>query len=517
MRKVRNLVLVLGDQLDLKSPAFDGFDRGSDMVWMAEVVEESEYVWSHKVRIAVFLSAMRHFRDELRRRGFPLDYHLLDAPGNKGSFSAELERSVRRYRPERLVVVQPGEFRVLRSLQDAAGRLGLELDVLEDCCFLCTRDEFAEHVASRKALLFENFYHLMRRKLGVLVKAGKPVGGKWNYDAENRKSFPAEGPGGVPQPKGFAPDDVTRGVIDLVNRRFAEHPGRLDRFDFPVTARQARAALDDFIENRLGLFGRYEDAMWTGEPFLYHSRLSSVLNLHLLDPRDVYAAAVSAYEAGGVPLNSAEAFVRQVIGWREYIRGVYWQFMPDYERMNFFDADLPLPGFYWTGETDANCLRHVLTQTLEYGFAHHIQRLMVAGLFALLAGVDPHEVHRWFLAIYVDAVEWAEMPNVLGMSQFADGGLMASKPYAAGGRYIKKMSNYCQGCRYNPQAKTGDDACPFTVCYWDFLMRNRAKLSKNTRMALQLRNLDRYGKAEMSAIRKKADEVRTEMVQPVYG
>jgi deoxyribodipyrimidine photolyase-related protein len=337
----------------------------------------------------------------------------------------------------------------------------------------------------------EFFYREMRQRTGVLMQDGQPVGGAWNFDADNRKSFGKAGPGLVPRPISFAPDATTRGVLELVRQTFPTHPGTLDSFNWPVTRGDAQRALADFITHRLPLFGAYEDAMWTGEPWLYHSRLSAALNLKLLNPREVMAAAEQALRQEKAPLAAVEGFIRQILGWREYVRGIYWQFMPGYLELNELRANQPLPPFYWTGDTDLNCLRQVIGQTLEFGYAHHIQRLMVTGLFALLLGVKPRAVHEWYLAMYVDAVEWVELPNVLGMSQYADGGGMASKPYVATGKYIQRMSNYCAGCRYDPAQATGERACPFTTWYWDFLLRHEKLLATNQRMTLQLKNLAR--------------------------
>ncbi|UCD58721.1 MAG: cryptochrome/photolyase family protein, partial [Candidatus Hydrogenedentota bacterium] len=444
----------------------------------------------------------------LRENGIPVVYHSIDDPKNEGTFGSELRRAVLRLKPEKLIVVEPGEWRVRNDLLETARELGLMLDIRPDRHFVCSTEEFSGHVSARRRLLMEFFYREMRRKTGVLMDHDKPVGGKWNYDRQNRKSFSRQGSGNVPMPKSFPPDATTREVIAAVKQKFSDHPGGLDNFDWPVTPRQAQEALDDFVENRLLLFGPYQDAMWAGEPYLYHSRLSSALNLKLLDPRDAVATAVRALDKGSAPLNSVEGFIRQILGWREYVRGVYWHFMPEYAGRNRLDANLPLPWFYWTAETEMNCLHSCIAQTLQYGFAHHIQRLMVTGLFALLLGVDPHEVHRWYLAIYVDAVEWVELPNTLGMSQFADGGLMATKPYAASGAYIDRMSNYCTSCRYQPASRSGEDACPFTVLYWDFLMRNERELNRNPRMGIQLSHLRRLNRTERSSIRRHAEIVK---------
>jgi deoxyribodipyrimidine photolyase-related protein len=514
---VRNLVLVLGDQLDRRGSAFDGFDPAQDAVWMAEVAEESTHVWTHKARIAVFLAGMRHFRDSVRAEGIRVDYTELAAKPRArepGSLAAALTASLAalgktEQSPERLVMVEPGEWRVREALGAVASAAGLPLEIRTDRHFFTTIDDFATHAAGRKQLRLEYFYRPLREKFGVLMDDGEPAGGQWNYDAENRGAFPKAGPGQLPAPRRFEPDQVTRGVLKLVAARFAAHPGRLDAFDWPVTPADARAALDDFLEHRLANFGRYQDAIWTGEPWLWHSRLSQAMNMKLLDPRDVVAGAERAWRSGRVPLEAAEGFIRQVLGWREYVRGIYWHFMPEYLDRNALGAEASLPGFYWTGETEMNCLRDAVAQTLDFGYAHHIQRLMVTGLFAMLFGVNPQEVHRWYLAVYVDAVEWVELPNTLGMSQFADGGVMASKPYCATGAYIDRMSNACKGCRYDPKRATGPDACPFTTLYWDFLARHEKLLAKNQRMTMQLKNLGRKDAADLRAIRRQADDLRS--------
>jgi deoxyribodipyrimidine photolyase-related protein len=354
----------------------------------------------------------------------------------------------------------------------------------------------------------EFFYREMRRRYGVLMAGAQPEGGEWNYDSENREAFGKQGPGLAPAPVSFLPDALTQQVLDEVGEMFEQHPGQLEHFDWPLTPGQAEQALQDFLDNRLPDFGRFQDAMWTAQPYLYHSRLSLALNLKLIHPRRVIAAAEDRYRAGQAPLAAVEGFIRQILGWREYVRGVYWLHMPGYAAMNALDAHQPLPRFYWTGDTDMQCLRAVIRQTLEYGYAHHIQRLMVTGLFALLWSVEPRQVHEWYLAMYVDAVEWVELPNTLGMSQYADGGIMASKPYAATGKYIQRMSNYCTGCRYDPAVSTGDRACPFTTLYWDFLLRHEERLHANPRMLMQVRNLARLSPEQRTKIQFQAEKLR---------
>ncbi len=505
---MRHLVVVLGDQLDLHAAAFDGFDVARDAVWMAEVTEESTHVWSSQPRTVMFLAAMRHFALALRAAGRTLHYAPLDDPATHGSLQAQLRADIERLRPTGLVMTAPGDWRVLQAIKGVAQAQGLPLEVREDRHFYGSAREFAAHARGRKTLRMEYFYRDMRKRHGVLMHGDEPEGGQWNFDADNREAFGAAGPGAVPPRAVFEPDALTREVIALVEKRFGTHPGRLDGFAWPVTRAQALVALQRFLTERLPLFGRYQDAMWPGEPWLYHAHLAAALNLKLLNPREVVDAAVAAYRAGAAPLAGVEGFVRQILGWREYVRGIYWTRMPGYVELNALDAREDLPAWYWTGDTEMACLRDAITQTLQHGYAHHIQRLMVTGLYALLLGVQPQQVHAWYLAVYVDAVEWVELPNTLGMSQYADGGLMASKPYVATGRYIQRMSPHCQGCRYDPAQRTGEKACPFTTLYWDFLMRHEAMLAGNPRMALQVKNVARLDEAQREAIRDRARTLR---------
>ena len=508
MSELRTLVVVLGDQLALDAAAFDGFDPAQDAVWMAEVAEESTHVWSGKPRIALFLAAMRHFARALRNEGRPLHYRSLDDAGNRGSLAAELQATIKELKPRRLVMTAPGDWRVWQSLGAVAEAAGLALEICEDRHFYTTVREFSAYARGRQALRLEYFYREQRRRHGVLMNDGQPEGGRWNFDADNREAFGPGGPVEVPARASFAPDALTREVIALVNARFAQHPGNLDSFAWPVTREKALLSLQSFIEERLPLFGRYEDAMWPGEPWLYHSHLSAALNLKLLNPREVVHAAEAAYHTGRAPLRSVEGFIRQILGWREFVRGIYWTQMPGYSERNALDAQQALPAWYWTGQTDMACLREALLQTLRHGYAHHIQRLMVTGLFTLLLGVRPQQVHGWYLAVYVDAVEWVELPNTLGMSQYGDGGLMASKPYVATGKYIQRMGGPCAGCCYDPALREGERACPYTTLYWDFLMRHEPLLLKNPRMALQVKNVARLSDAQRQAVTQRAQAIR---------
>jgi deoxyribodipyrimidine photolyase-related protein len=499
---VRDLLIILGDQLDRNSPVFSGADLCEDQIWMTEVHEESTHVRSHKARTAVFLSAMRHFRDELIAHDWRVEYREIDH--RPTTLAGELGIALSRLKPRRVRVVEPGDYRVEQALREVCPAI----EILRDTHFLCSKEDFRKHAQDRKQLRMEFFYRAMRRRTGVLMDGELPAGGKWNYDTENRGSFGKHGPGSIPTPLPVQPDPITRQVIKQVRQLFPEHPGNLDHFDWPVTPSHAELLLQDFLDNRLTAFGDFQDAMWTDQPFLYHSRLSVALNLKLIHPNRIIAAAEERYRSGRAPLAAVEGFIRQILGWREFVRGLYWLHMPGYVEKNALGAHQFLPAFYWTGDTEMQCLKAAIGQTLEFGYAHHIQRLMVTGLFALLLGVEPKQVHQWYLAVYVDAVEWVELPNTIGMSQFADGGIMASKPYVATGKYIQRMSNYCTHCRYDPALATGPTACPFTTLYWDFLMRHENLLRSNQRMKLQVRNLDRLGNDQKSLIQIQAESVR---------
>jgi len=506
---LRHLIVVLGEQLDREASVFDGFDTTQDAVWMAEVAEESTHVWSSQQRTTLFLSAMRHFAQALREDGLPLHYRCFDDAANTGTLAGELAAALAALKPRRVLMVEPGDWRVGQALRDAVAGAGVVLELREDRHFMCSTAEFAEHVRGRKQLRMEYFYREMRRRHDVLIVGdGDPEGGAWNFDAENREAFGREGPGFVPEPLRFAPDAITQDVMALVRSRLAGHPGSNASFSWPVTRAQALQVLERFISERLELFGRYQDAMWPGQPWLYHAHIASSLNLKLLNPREVIAAAVAAWRGGRAQLPAVEGFVRQILGWREYVRGIYHLKMPAYAELNALEAHEDLPAWYWTGRTDMRCLRDALAQTLEHGYAHHIQRLMVTGLYALMLGVQPRQVHAWYLAVYVDAVEWVELPNTLGMSQHADGGLMASKPYVATGKYIERMSDHCRGCRYEPGERTGDRACPYTTLYWDFLGRHEARFAGHPRLALQVKNLRRIPAEERLAISERAAAIR---------
>ncbi len=519
---IRRLCLVLGDQLWMGNPALADFDPAQDCVLMIEAHGESTAVWSHKQRIALFLSAMRHFCNELHAAKLPFVYLRLDdenlAPT---SFDARLSQALAELKPQALHVCESGEWGMHRAIEATAAQAHVTLTAHTDTHFMSTKAEFAAWATGRKELRMEFFYREMRRKHGVLMvadpktgsksgKSAKPIQDVWNFDADNRAAYPKTGPGAIAPAAHFEPDGITRDVFAVVERHFADHPGDLASFGWPVTRAQALVALQTFVDTRLARFGASQDAMWTHTPFGWHSLLSTALNLHLLDPREVIHAAEAAFDAGKVDIAGAEGFIRQILGWREFIRGVYW-FYPELKTDNHFNHQRALPRWYWSGDTHMACMRDTIGQTLKHGYAHHIQRLMVTGQFALLAQIAPQAVADWYLAVYVDAIEWVELPNVAGMTLYANGGKFTSKPYIASGAYIKRQSNYCQGCRYKPEQKSGPDACPMTTLYWAFLAKNEAELQGNPRTALMVKNLQRLSADERLVLDAQAERVLNDL------
>ena len=521
MKKTRNLILILGDQLNLDNPALDEFDPAQDAILMVEASHESTQVWSHKVRIALFLSAMRHFYTCLQSQ-YPC--------GLQGSYSSYLKlgehdfvvlknawaHKIDLLKPQKVIICEPGEYRLEQDLIALCKDKNVQLVIRDDTHFMCSKADFKHWVDAKKELRMEFFYRKMRAKYNVLMDGKNPVGGTWNYDAENRKTFGKAGPQNVPIAPQVSIDVLTQAVIDDVEKHFPDHPGSLKHFIWPVTREAALRFLDDFITNKLAGFGDYQDAMWQNvqsnldasqSPYLWHSLLSTSLNLKLLNPREVIAAAILAYKNNQLPLASVEGFIRQILGWREFIRGVYWLDMPQMAEANHYQHMRQLPSWYWSADTQMNCMKQTVNDTMQHGYAHHIQRLMVTGMFGVLAEIDPKQVAAWYLAVYVDAVEWVELPNVAGMALYANGGRFTSKPYVASGAYIKRMSNYCAGCKYKPEIKTGTDACPTTTLYWHFLIKHYDTFSRNPRTALMTRNVDRFSAEDVTAIQAQAQQI----------
>ncbi len=482
---VGRLVLVLGDQLTETLSALAQADKARDTVVMAEVADEAAYVRHHPKKIALIFAAMRKFAHALEQDGWTVAYTQLDDTDNAGSIVGELLRRAAQTGASEVLATEPGEWRLIDKLKYAP----LKVHLLPDDRFLATHAEFEAWAEGRKALRMEYFYREMRRKTGLLMEGDQPAGGKWNFDHDNRKAAPEDVT--VDGPLRFDPDATTREVLELVQARFGDNFGALEPFWFATTRAEALQALDHFIANALPRFGDYQDAMLNENEFLYHAILSPYLNIGLLNVTEICEAAADAYASGHAPINAAEGFIRQIIGWREYVRGIYFLEGPDYTARNILGHDRDLPWFYWGGETRMNCVAKAVGQTRTQAYAHHIQRLMVTGNFALLAGIDPAQVHEWYLAVYADAFEWVEAPNTIGMSQFADGGVIASKPYVSSGAYINRMSDHCKSCHYSVSAKTGDTACPFNLLYWHFLDRHRDRFSNNPRMGNMYRTWDR--------------------------
>ena len=501
------LRLVLGDQLSDNLSALAGADPARDLVLMVESRAEATAWKHHKQKLVLVWSAMRQFAQRLRARGFQVRYVTLDDPENTGSIDGELRRAL-------------ADRAFAKIIRTACGKWGLEAHLLaldlpvaietrEDDRFLCSRAEFAAWASDRKELRMEFFYRRMRRKTGLLMDGDQPAGGRWNFDAENRRKLPS----GLRPPERLRtpPNPVTQALIQRVGQGFEDHFGELAAFGWPTNPDEAQAALDHFIADMLPGFGDWQDAMSWDRPFLWHALISPALNIGLLDPLDICRRAEAAWREGRAPLNAVEGFIRQILGWREFVRGVYWLKMPEYGLRNALDAQGKLPWFYWSGQTDMACVADTVRAVRDHAYAHHIQRLMVTGNLAMLLGVHPDAVDDWYMVAFADAYEWVEMPNTRGMATFADGGIVGSKPYAASGAYIDRMSDYCRSCRYDVKARLGDNACPFNALYWDFIDRNAGRLAGNGRMTMPLKTLEKMPMADRQAFRHRADSLRKAM------
>ena len=491
MKNGTTLRLILCDQLNAQHSWFKQV-RADVLYTLMEVRQETDVVKPHIQKVAGFFSAMRHFADDLVRMGHRVVYLRLDDPKNEQSFDANLNRLIREQRITRFEYMQPDDYRLDDQLAWLASRLSIPSSVEDAEHFLTARSDLAHHFRGKKRYLMESFYRQMRRRHDILMNDGKPVGGKWNYDQSNRQRYD----GAVTLPETCLFSNDVSDIVAMLDRCQVRTFGRIDpqRLIWPVTRKQALQQLQAFVDQRLSHFGTYQDAMTTENGFLFHSLLSFALNAKMLNPMEVIQAAFDRFQSTSgeaVGIAQLEGFVRQILGWREYMRGIYWAHMPAYASMNHFGHSAHLPDYYWTGDTRMNCLRSVICQSLEHAYAHHIQRLMITGNFALLAGIHPDEVDHWYLGIYIDAIQWVEIVNTRGMSQFADGGMVATKPYVSSANYIHKMSDYCDDCHYQWRKNTGDRACPFNSFYWAFIHRHRQQLAKNPRVAMMFRTWDR--------------------------
>lgn len=499
--------LILGDQLSEHIATLKALDKDQDIILMAELVEEATYVKHHPQKISLIFSAMRHFAKSLKAQGWKIRYQAFDRTQSAQSFVDFVQAQLEKNSADALVITESGEFRLQQAIETTwSSQLQIPIHILRDDRFFCSKNEFKQWGSSSRILRMEFFYRKLRQKTGYLMDGNKPVGGKWNYDIENRQAWNAQD--SIPVALEFDRDQIDLDVIELVKAEFQDHIGQINHFNWATTRQQALQALDYFIQHQLIHFGQYQDAMVHNQDYMFHSLLAPYLNCGLLSPKEVCDAAQQAYFEDRVPLNTAEGFIRQILGWREFIRGIYWLKMPSYSELNELQADRELPAYFWTANTKMECMRECLRNSLENAYAHHIQRLMVIGNFTLLNGISPKQVNDWYLSVYADAFEWVQLPNTHGMVLFADGGLVASKPYAASGNYIHRMSNYCQNCHYNVKTKTEQDSCPFNSLYWNFLAKHRVLFSSNPRMSIMYKQWDKLNLDDQNTILTHADDLQ---------
>ena len=496
------LIYVFWNQLNHQSKAIKSYQDG-DVVILAETWRDATYVSHHKKKLAYLFSAQRHFAEQLKSNGIIVDYHKITQT-KIYSHADFLTKKINKYKPDKVIITEPCDYYQQQDINNLFGNESCKIDILADDSFFLTKQEFFDWSNSQKSLLLENFYREMRNRTNYLMEDHKPCGGKWNYDKQNRHRYKGDPPA-IPIKK-HCHDEITKIVCKEVSELFPNNFGDIEPFSLAVTADQAKTSLMHFIDKNLRYFGEYQDAMATGQPFLFHSAISTYINSGLLSAKYACQQVINAYEQGKVPINSAEGFIRQVIGWREYMRGIYWLKMPEYKKLNFLDANKQLPPFFWTSNTNMNCLSQVIKQTKEHAYAHHIQRLMITGNFALLAGLKVDEVCEWYHIVYSDAYEWVELPNTLGMALYADGGGLSTKPYAASSNYINKMSDYCKNCKYDFKQRTGPNACPFNYLYWNFFIQHKKKLQDNHRLRMVYNNLRKIPLEECDEIQMSAQK-----------
>ncbi len=501
-KSFQTLRLLLGDQLNYNHSWFETVEEDVLYVLM-EIKPESEYVTHHIQKVVGIFAAMRAFADALRKAGHQVAYYTINQSDNLHSFAANCNQLIEQYEVQQLEYQAPDEYRLDELLRTYTAELAIKTLCASSEHFYTERTELRDYAEGKKSVIMEHFYRNMRRKHQVLMDGSDPLGGKWNYDGSNRKKLPKGHKPAAPKLYAHDVQDIyaeTQVVgLKTIGNIDAKH------FIWPITREEAQAVLVDFIERLLPLFGTYQDAMHEDYWSIYHSRLSFAMNTKMISPQEIVQAAEQAYwDNEKIDITQVEGFVRQILGWREFVRGIYWANMPNYHQLNALKAEQALPSWFWTADTKMNCLHHAIKQSLDYAYAHHIQRLMVTGNFCMIAGIDPDEVDAWYLGIYVDALEWVELPNTRGMSQFADGGIVGSKPYAASGNYVDKMSDYCKHCHYKVKEKLGDNACPLNSLYWDFMIRHREKFGNNPRLAFTYRNWDKQSPEQQNALLDKA-------------
>ncbi|GAA5443052.1 (6-4) photolyase [Microbulbifer sp. NBRC 101763] len=501
---MNTLRLILGDQLNYKHSWYR--EKNQKIIYfMAEMRQETDYAAHHIQKVVAFFEAMQNFAEWLKSRNKEILYYQLQDRENQQDLSKNIKQLIKKYDINKFEYQLPDEYRLDKQLEIICKEIHIESETYDSEHFLTKRTELGDFFDGKKTLLMENFYHHMRRKHNILIKnTGEPEGGKWNYDQSNRKKWKGE----ITIPKQCQIRKDVKKTLRRINKSGIKTIGSIDPINFPWPSNriESQKMLRHFCKYLLPYFGDYQDAMDPNEVYLFHSRLSFSLNTKMLSPSEVIEAAISHWRSNkkSIHISQVEGFVRQVLGWREYMRGIYWREMPDYSKENKLNNSSPLPAFYWDANTDMNCLHQTISNSLQNAYAHHIQRLMITGNFALLTQTDPNQVEAWYLGVYIDAIEWVEMPNTRGMSQYADGGLLATKPYVSSGSYINKMSNYCKDCRYKVKERVGDDACPFNSLYWYFLLKKKKYLNGNPRMAMMLSTLDKMTSQEKNDIQKQA-------------
>jgi deoxyribodipyrimidine photolyase-related protein len=504
METAKTLRLILGDQLNSNHSWFQKVDDSVDYVFM-EVTSETDYVRHHIQKVIGFFAAMREFSKELQSNGHQVIYFHLNDTNNKQSFESNLNALLTVGNYTKFEYQEPDEYRVDEHLKNFCASLSIPFECVSSEHFLSERHFLSQFFEGKKIYLMESFYRQMRKKHLILMEGANPVGGKWNFDADNRKKIPANHV--VSLPLIFSND--TSEIEIEIQKANVKTIGSVTskQFLWPINRSQSLELLDFFVEHCLPFFGTFQDAMQQNQWSIYHSRLSFSMNTKMISPKEVIDAAVQSWEKNSteISLNQLEGFVRQILGWREYMRGIYWAKMPEYATLNFFENSAQLPDWFWTGKTKMNCLSQAINQSLDFAYAHHIQRLMITGNFALLAGVNPDEVDAWYLGIYIDALEWVEITNTRGMSQFADGGIVGTKPYVSSATYIDKMSNYCGNCHYKKELKTGEKACPFNSLYWNFYDRNEAKLANNPRIGMMYNVWRKMEQVQKTALLNQAE------------
>ncbi|CAM3313701.1 cryptochrome/photolyase family protein [Aequorivita lipolytica] len=496
---MKTLRLILGDQLNHKHSWYSKTEQNT-LYFIAEMRQETDYVNHHIQKVVGFFASMRNFHEHLKGNGHQVIYYEIDSEENKQDLVENLKDLIQKHNIEKFEYQLPDEYRLDEQLRNFCNYLNIQNEAFDTEHFYTTRTEMADFYKGKKEMTMEYFYRDMRKKHELLMEnKTNPEGGKWNFDKSNRKKW--SGKPEIPHEKGFRKD--VSSILKQIEKQKIKTIGNIDAttFNWPTSRADSLQMLNYFCDNLLIHFGDYQDALHTEQAFLFHSRLSFSLNSKMLSPQEVVNKAIETYydRKSEIDISQVEGFVRQILGWREYMRGIYWMKMPEYQHLNKLDNQNKLPDFYWTGNTKMNCLSHSITQSLDNAYAHHIQRLMITGNFALLTQIHPDEVDAWYLGIYIDAIEWVEMPNTRGMSQYADGGIVATKPYISSGSYINKMGNYCKTCVYNVNEKTGENACPFNSLYWNFLNEKREYFKHNQRMSMMMSLLEKMNSEILEA------------------